>query len=122
MSRNENVSHAATVLQVSNMKTSLDFYIKALGFTLTFSWEDPMTYAVLKRGDVSIHLALNDHSIVPAASCIIYIFVYDIDKMYQECLANDVAILDAPELREYKMKDFDVKDPDGHIIAFGCEQ
>ena len=50
----DNFSHAATVFPVKNVEQSVAFYSKKLGFTVTFTWEEPMSYAVLKKGSVSI--------------------------------------------------------------------
>ncbi|MEM9260112.1 MAG: VOC family protein, partial [Bacteroidota bacterium] len=60
MSRN-NVSHAAIVLSVQDIQASIAFYRDKLGFDLTFSWGDPTNYAVLKTGEVSVHLSEDDN-------------------------------------------------------------
>jgi catechol 2,3-dioxygenase-like lactoylglutathione lyase family enzyme len=59
-SQKELFSHAATVLTVANVEQSLDYYENKLGFTCYFKWNDPLDYAVLKRGKISNHLTNRD--------------------------------------------------------------
>lgn len=120
MKENENFSHAATVLAVKDVRESIAFYTNKLGFRLSFSWSDPPTYAVLVRGGVSIHLTERADGLIPSAEhCVLYIFVFDVEKIYQQCVDAGVAVMNVPEERDYQMKDFDIKDPDGYIISFG---
>ena len=115
----ELVSHAATVLSVSDMKQSLEFYTKVLGFELTFGWNEPVDYAVLKRGDVSIHLTSGVESGQISKNPVLYIFVYDVDLLFDEIVAKGGEVKNDPGDREYGMRDFDIEDPDGYMITFG---
>ena len=119
---NHLISHGATVLPVSDLPTSLAYYTEKLGFEVTFKWQEPATYAVLKAGDMSIHLSQVDpgdeEKIHPTH---IYIFVFDVHKLYVHYLKQGVEVVVPLESQEYGMLDFDVKDPDGHILAFGME-
>jgi catechol 2,3-dioxygenase-like lactoylglutathione lyase family enzyme len=112
-------SHAATVLPVTDMEDSLAFYLTKIGFQLTFKWGNPPDYAVLKRGDVRLHLSLSKkENFISSRHTAIYIFVYDIDLMHAAFTKNGVD-LKPIHTHAYKMRDFDIKDPDGHIISFG---
>ncbi len=115
------LSHAATVFPVSNMQQSLDYYRDILGFEVTFSWGDPVSYSVLKRDEnIQIHLVLSEHSVmVNKHHNSLYVFSYDIDALYAELQSKGAKIIQAIGDRDYGMRDFDVEDPDGHIIAFG---
>ncbi len=120
MSNRTNFSHSATIFPVKDIQRSIDFYTNRLEFKLTFSWGEPTNYAVLKNGGVSIHLTVKNDDYVPSKRhCALYIFVYDIDKIYQRCKDNEVSIVNSPEVRDYKMKDFDIIVPEGYIITFG---
>ncbi|MEL6536980.1 MAG: VOC family protein [Bacteroidota bacterium] len=113
-------SHAATVLAVQSMERSLTFYRDQLGFTVSFTWQEPITYAVLRRGDVSVHLTLRDDETRPSSvNTSLYIFVYNVKAVYQELQKQGVTLPEAPEARDYAMEDFDVVDPDGYRISFG---
>lgn len=116
----DNFSHSATILPVKDIQDSIEFYTEKLQFKMTFSWGSPLNYAVLKKGGVSIHLVAKEDNLIPSKRhCALYIFVHDVDKIFQRCKKEKVTVLNVPELREYKMNDFDIKDPDGYIITFG---
>jgi len=119
-SHSELFSHAATVFAVQSMEQSLTFYRDQLGFAVTFTWQEPVTYAVLRRGDVSLHLTTRDDDSRPSSvHTAMYIFVYDVKAVYEEFKQRGVNLPEAPEARDYAMEDFDVVDPDGYRISFG---
>lgn len=123
MTEKKQFSHAATIIPVNNMAASIAYYRDALGFNLEFSWpeEGATTYAVLNREDaVSIHLSLREKgeaSSDPKAG--IYIFVYEVDALYEAYQATGANIINALADRDYGMRDFDVRDPDGFLLTFG---
>lgn len=55
--QSEIFSHFASILPVKNVSKSIVFYQDKLGIELTFSWNNPVDYAVVKRGGVGIQLA-----------------------------------------------------------------
>lgn len=115
---NTSLSHAATILPVRNMLTSLDFYRDQLNFNVLFEYNDPIEYVVLKRNEISIHLT-SSGAVLPSKSTALYIFAYDVDAVYEDLISRGIAIHNDIGNREHGMRDFDVKDPDGHIICFG---
>ncbi len=116
------ISHFATVIGVSNIQDTIKWYKNKLGFEITFSWGEPMDYAVLKRGDnISIHFSRIDEfskAKVPE-NTLIYFFVYDVDAIHAEFVENGVEDIRSPEDREYGMRDFDLIDPNGYRLSFG---
>ncbi|MEL7123712.1 MAG: VOC family protein [Bacteroidota bacterium] len=116
----QNISHLSPILPVRDMALSLAFYNK-LGFKNEFLWEEPVSYAVLSAGEnAAIHLSLlaPEHKDNNKVS-ILYIFVHDVDKMYESCKANGIDIHIDIDDRAYRMRDFEIKDPDGNLITFG---
>lgn len=116
-------SHFASILPVSDIASSINFYHDKLGFKVTFTWNDPMDYVVLKRGEnVSIHLTKRHPQTIPTpAHASLYIFVKDADAVFTEYKSKGVAFQNPISNRDYGMRDFDIKDPDGHILTFGKE-
>ena len=116
----QNISHLSPILPVRDMDKSLAFYNK-LGFKNEFLWEDPVSYAVLSaRENASIHLSLlSPEQKEDNRVSILYIFVHDVDQMYENCKANDIAIHVEIGDRDYMMRDFEIQDPDGNLITFG---
>lgn len=120
MADTNNFSHSAVIFPVSDLQKSIDFYTDKLGFEKTFEWGEPVYYAVVKRGGVGIHLTKRSDGIRPSKyHRALYVFVNDIDKVYEELRSQDIRIVNDIEDRDYKMKDFDIEDPDGFIITFG---
>jgi uncharacterized glyoxalase superfamily protein PhnB len=120
MDSEELFSHCASILPVTEMERSLHFYEKQLGFKINFTWNDPVEYAVLKRGEVSIHLSkIGDCAEQTLERSMVYIFVYDVDLVYQEFLQKKVLINTPPADQPYQMREFHLSDPDGHMLSFG---
>lgn len=117
MSQKELFSHAAPILAVTNVLEAAEYYRDKLGFTIEFLWQDPPTYAVIRRGEgVSIHFTYHEVSKRPT---VIYIFVYDVDKVYEEYQSKGVNITVPIADRDYQMRDFELTDPWGNILAIG---
>ena len=115
-----NISHAATVFPVEDVQSTLDYYRDILGFEITFEWEEPVTYAVLKRGEnVSIHVVQKRDDFKPSKEhTAVYIFCNDVDAVYEELKTKGANITCEIGDREYGMRDFDVTDPNGFQICF----
>jgi predicted enzyme related to lactoylglutathione lyase len=112
-------SHAAQVLMVADMDRSLHFYENLLDFEVTFLWQSPPTYAVLKANEsINIHLSKAEDQALENKPTL-YIFVTEIDALYEELIANGVSIHSSIGNRDYQMRDFDIIDPDGYRITFG---
>tara|TARA_Y100001934_G_scaffold31891_1_gene35705 strand:+ start:2841 stop:3107 length:267 start_codon:yes stop_codon:yes gene_type:complete len=48
-----------------------------------------------------------------------YVYVEDADALCAEYRGKGVEIVRGPEDTFYGSRDFDIRDPDGHLIAFG---
>jgi len=107
--------HAA-VLHVRDMPEALAFYRDKLGFTVSFTWEEPPRYLCLCLGDAAIHL---NAYVPPAGPSAVCIFCKGIDALYAQLTARGVNIIEPIDDRDYGMRDFAVADPDGHRLIFG---
>ena len=110
------VTGHATVLHVKDMATALAFYRDTLGFTVTFTWEEPPRYVCLCLGDADIHLTSYVPPAGPSHACI---FCKGIDLFYAQLVARGVTIVEPIADRAYGMRDFTISDPDGHRPDFG---
>ena len=109
------------VLQVQDLAKSLAFYCDTLGFVSHGAWGEPPVFAIVQRGLVTLALDRSrDDSPAPRQQYWhAYIYVSDADALLSELKAQGVAIERDIETTEYGCRDFDVRDPDGHIICFG---
>lgn len=116
-------SHAATILPVSDVQTTAEYYRDKLGFEIKFLWNDPPEYAVLKAGnDVNIHLSKTQNAKASTDHIAVYIFAHNVDALYQTFQESGVHIHTPIGDRDYGMRDFDIKDPNGHLLSFGKER
>lgn len=109
------------VLQVHDLTTSLAFYCNTLGFASHGSWGEPPVFAIVQRGHVTIALDQSRDGSKPPRQQYwqAYIYVTDADALLAELQRRGVAIERDIETTEYGCRDFDVRDPNGHILGFG---
>ena len=114
-----NTRRAMPVLQVSNLMVSVEFYSR-LGFATHGIWGEPAIFAIVQRGDVSIAVQLLRADAMPVNThWAAYIYVDDAETVNREFKSAGIEIARAPEKTSYGCLDFDVADPDGHLLAFG---
>lgn len=109
------------VLQVADVRRSEAFYRDQLGFDSTGTWGDGPDFCIVRRGAVTIALDRSrDGGPAPVNQYwAAYVYVEDADAMCAEFRKRDVAIVRSPQDMFYGLRDFDIRDPDGHLIAFG---
>ena len=115
-------SHAATVLPVDNLIETAEFYQKKMGFDISSMYGDPPYYAIANRDkNVSIHLSEREDTTNKIQPCNVYIFVNDVDAVYDEYQSKGLEIFAPPENQAYGMREFEVVDLNGHFLTFGQE-
>ena len=112
---------SSAVLQVRDVVRSRDFYVEKLGFSGGRFWGEPPCFCIVGRGTVTIML---DQSRETGPTPVnqywaAYVYVDDAEALHREFKAAGVEIVRGPEGMPYGCRDFDVRDPDGHLIAFG---
>lgn len=104
-------------LAVGDMTAALDFYVKRLGFSLRFTWQDPPTFAGVGLGNTTLHLQLQEPSVTGHSN--ISFIVENADELHAFHQANGVEIAVPVDDRAYGIRDYAVKDPWGNFIGFG---
>ena len=111
---------------VRNLKESLAYYHRALGFNMPKLWGDPPTFAMPSRDGFTFMLHQtregSDVTTTPdqGGSWDAYVWINDADSLYSKFQEDGAIIEYKPCIQEeYDMKEFAVRDPDGHVIAFG---
>ncbi len=109
------------LLLVSDLKHSIEFYTKKLGFDVDFLYED--FYAGIIKDGYSIHLKINETFIKNRENSRskedidITFSIDDIEELYEDLLNRSVDITQLLRTMPYG-KEFYVADPDQNIIAF----
>lgn len=113
-----------TVLEVADVERSAAFYRDKLGFTYNRIWGEPPAFCMVHRGGVSIALDQTRETgrVLPLNQYwAVYVYVADADAMHDEFRGRGVEIARGPEDMPYGCRDFDIRDPDGHLICFGTD-
>jgi hypothetical protein len=107
---------ATATLRASDVTALAEWYRDKLGFAITMSWGEPAEYARVQRDTVELAVGRLGEGFGPSS---VYAIVSGVDALYAEFVARGVRIgreiSDAP----YRMRDFDLIDPEGNRICFG---
>lgn len=122
------------ILNVSNMQESFAWFEK-LGWTRSWEWGDPPTFAAVCSGKVEIFLCEGcqggrGRSAVHARfghdggedgnrGVWMSIWVDDVDQVHQHCLAQGIEIVFPPTDMEWNAREMHVRHPDGHVFRIG---
>lgn len=109
-----------SVLAVRDLQESVSFFVDKLGFVLCDTYGDPMYVATVQRDDaqgISL-LCMPDAKVGSNTIATLVFRCRDIDAIYQEFLANDVVMDGEIGDKEYGMREFSIKDPNGYIFFF----
>lgn len=108
--------HHHAVIAAPDVGAAIDFYVSKLGFDEDFKVDDPPAFAGVSLGGIQIHIAKG--AAHPGGNDI-YFVIGDADELYDFHLANGVTILQPPGDRDYKMRDYRVRDLNGYVLGFG---
>jgi uncharacterized glyoxalase superfamily protein PhnB len=103
-------------LPVAEIHGAIDFYVNKLGFTLEFTWGDPVDMAGVNMDKVLVHLFQKKTS---PQVCSVYFLVEDADALFEFHQANGIEVLEPPQDKPYNMRDYHLSDPYGNILGFG---
>ncbi len=124
MTSSSQVRAVSPFLLVRDVKRAAAYYDTVFGFSTRGFWGDPPMFAIADRDGVSMTLrqVKADESFQPNAvfeDCLdAYISVRDADALHDEHKAKGADIICAPETQPYMMREFQVRDPDGHVLVF----
>ena len=110
-----------SVFHVSNLEKSISFYTRKLGFNVDFKFGEPSSYAGLSLGDVCLHISSEYPYKDNTGHGNVYIMFSEVDDLYNKLVSEKVSFYSPIGDREYGMRDFAIKDPDGNQIGIGSE-
>ena len=118
---------SAPYLPVSDVERSAVCYERVFGFTREYIAGSPPEFAIMSRDGLSLMLrrVATPHAIMPnerqGGTWDVFFWVRDADALHAELVANGAEIVYGPKLTEYQMREFAVRDCDGHVLGFGQE-
>jgi uncharacterized glyoxalase superfamily protein PhnB len=118
---------AIPVLHVADAEAAEAFYTSRLGFAVLSTWRaDPNlanpAYLAIERDGVRLHLTSFKDGTVGTWTSNVYIWVDDVDAVYEELRGRGVATVSAPVDQSWGTREFGVRDADRNVIAFGQRQ
>lgn len=112
---------------VPDVVRTAEFYRDKLGFELLGYFLDPPVYAMVRRDSAEIHFGKIDasremqfnESVRKGLGSDVYIFVSDVNALYQEFVERGVEVIEGPVKRIYDCTEITVKDCNGFQLVFG---
>jgi len=118
MSATAKIRDGAPVLCVVDSRRAIDYFTAQLGFRVNGSVGDGPAWASLGRDGVEVMIVCGNYP-APAADWAIYFFVDDADALYEELRGRGAEIVNTPMNKPYNNREFEVRLPDGRVVAFG---
>lgn len=111
----------ATILEVKDIVASEAFYREKVGFRPGLFFDEPPTFCIISRDGVAIFLDLarTPHSAPVNQYRAVYLYIDDVDGYAAKLKARGVPIDREVEDQPYGCHDFNIRDPDGHVIGIG---
>jgi len=109
-------THVTPSLWVRDVARAIEFYTSRLGFTLGFTWGEPMRMAGVRLGEMQIFLQQGEPGSAPGR---VYFAVDDADALHAYQRSRDVEVLTPPGDRDYELRDYTVADLDHNELTFG---
>ena len=125
MSPAPQIRGSSPILLVADVVKAVAYYEKKLGFKTPRLWGDPPMFAIPRRDgfEVMLNQVAKGDSFRPNASYDgrydAYFYVADADGLYAEFAANGADIVCPPDDQPYGMRELQVRDLDGHLLALG---
>jgi predicted lactoylglutathione lyase len=117
---------SAPVLLVADVVKSANYFRDQLGFIYDRFWSEPPDFCMVKRDGFIVML-----SQAPAGTSLMpdwqatekvwnaYFWCDDAERLHAEFASRGARIDYSPRVQEYGIKEFGVRDIDGHNLAFG---
>jgi catechol 2,3-dioxygenase-like lactoylglutathione lyase family enzyme len=111
---------------VRDVEQSVAFYERVLGFRCEYSAGTPLEFAICSRDGFAIMLRLvaAPELIAPVekqgGTWDAFFWVTDAEVLHRELIGKGVVVVYGPLIQEaYHMKEFAIRDCDGHVLGFG---
>ena len=106
------------ILNVKDIRASMDYYVQKLGFEKKWDWGDPPDFGCVGRGKIEIFLCQGGQG---QPGTWMSIFIDDVDALYEEYKKSGATIVNPPTNYPWQMREMLVEDLDGHRFRLGGE-
>src|SRR5262249_56453267 len=111
-------------LFVANIKASLDFFTRKLGFAIEFTYGVPPFYAQAKRDGARINLKCVDSPVIDPelrdreellSAALTVATANEIKQLFLEFQSANVTFFQMLKMQPWGARNFIIKDPDGNL-------
>lgn len=124
--RNTRFKKIATQFVVNDVVATAEYYRDTLGFEILGYFADPPVYAMVARDGVEMHFGKTDGRPADESSTQFrrvgfdaYIWVDDINALFDELTASGADIVEGPVKRVYESTEVEIRDCNGFKLVFG---
>jgi catechol 2,3-dioxygenase-like lactoylglutathione lyase family enzyme len=111
---------AVPVISTADVRSTVAYYERVLGFRVHFLFGDPPVYGGLKHDSVQLYVAedprfanaLKNSDVHPD----IFLWVRDIDNVYEEHKARGAKIVEEISNRPWDARQYVIEDPNGYYL------
>ena len=115
----ERFTQLTPMLQTLDMGKTIDFYTRLLGFRVSGLWpETNPIWCSLQRDEARVMFMVNEHLGDPQLTGTLYIRTTDVLGLHAR-IAGRVEVQWGPEIYDYGMHEFAIKDCNGYTLSFG---
>jgi uncharacterized glyoxalase superfamily protein PhnB len=123
--RNAVLKSVAPQLVVEDVVATAEYYRDVLGFRILGYFAEPPVYSMVSRDGVEIHFGKAEqtgtsNSAVRTGSFDLYIWVNDVNAIFEELSASGAEIIEGPVKRIYESTEVVVKDKNGYVLVFAA--
>jgi uncharacterized glyoxalase superfamily protein PhnB len=116
---------AIPVLASDNVASSVDYFVRVLGFEQQWIWGDPPVYAGLRSGDALIYVS-HDPDLASAIQNMhlapdVFFWVDDIESLHARHAASGAEIVERLETKPWGTRQYTVRQPNGYLLKFASD-
>ena len=108
----------AVVLPVCESRPAIAYFVDRLGFRLQGSVGELPSWASVERDGAEVMIVCGNYP-APAADWAAYFYVDDADALCKEFTGRGADVSSFPTDKPYGLREFEVRLPDGRLLAFG---
>jgi uncharacterized glyoxalase superfamily protein PhnB len=111
------VTKVYPIFSVRNLDEAIAYYRDKLGFSIAWTWGDPVARAGVVLDDVEIQIEGPGPGAAPGPS-VVYCHMTGVEAYYEACRGRGATIAMDLGDRPWGMRDFRVLDPSGNRLGF----
>ena len=108
------------VISTADVRASIDYYVRVLGFREHFVFGEPPVYAGVERDGVLLYLTLDPRMAAMLRSNQlhpdVFLWVQDVDALFADHRRNGATIIEEISDRAWDARQYVIEDPNGYRL------